>query len=292
MKYAWIKEHTGAYPIGLMCSLLQVSRNAYYYWCKHGNRQEDPDLLHHVKTLFEESFKTYGTRRIKAALKKEYGWIVSRRRIAKAMRAQDLKAKTKGKFRVQTTDAKHNLPIGPNLVEQDFYASMPGEVYVGDITYIKTKEGWLYLAVIIDLYARMVVGYSIADHMKASLVCEALRLAARRRGGFQNKAIFHSDRGSQYASQEYRKLLRTFRLRQSMSGKGNCYDNAACESFFGSMKTELVFPTQFQTKKEATRSIVHYIGFYNTKRLHSYNGYCSPVEMELKWWQAQFRESA
>ena len=249
-------------------------------------------MLLYVKAIFEESFGTYGTRRIKAALKKQYGWIVSRRRIAKAMKAQGLRAKTKQKFKVQTTDSKHILPISPNLVGQDFYASVPGEIYVGDITYVKTKEGWLYLAVAIDLYARMVVGYSVADHMKTSLVSEALRLAARRRVGFQHKAIFHSDRGSQYAPEDYRKLLKTFRLRQSMSGKGNCYDNAACKSFFGSMKTELVSPTKFQTKKEAIRSIIHYIVFYNTKRLHSYNGYCSPVEMELQWWQAQFRESA
>ena len=292
MKYAWIKEHSGKYSVSLMCSTLKVSRNAYYHWCRYGGRQEDPDLILYVKTIFEESFGIYGTRRIKAALKKQYGWIVSRRRIAKAMKVQGLRAKTKQKFKVQTTDSKHSLPISPNLVEQDFYASMPGEIYVGDVTYVKTKEGWLYLAVVIDLYARMVVGYSIADHMKTSLVSEALRLAARRRGRFQHKAIFHSDRGSQYASEDYRKLLKTFRLRQSMSGKGNCYDNAACESFFGSMKTELVSPTKFQTKKEAIQSIIHYIGFYNTKRLHSYNGYCSPVEMELKWWQAQFRESA
>jgi len=208
------------------------------------------------------------------------------------MKAQRLEARTKRRFRVKTTDSKHHLPIGPNLLEQDFYTSRPGEIYVGDITYIKTQEGWFYLAVVIDLYARMVVGYSLADHMRSSLVCEALRHAARRRGGFHHGAIFHSDRGSQYASREYRELLKSFHLRQSMSGKGNCYDNVACESFFGSMKTELALATKFQTKKEATRSIISYIGFYNTKRLHSYNGHCSPVEMELKWWRTQFGRSA
>ncbi|MCF6206476.1 MAG: IS3 family transposase [Sulfurovum sp.] len=285
-------EYRTQFPVSTMCSVLKVSRNGYYYWCKHGSRQKDPHLLKLVEEIFEESFKTYGTRRIKAALQKQYGWIVSRRRIGKAMKALGLKAKTKQRFRVQTTDSKHDLPISPNLVEQDFYASTPGEVYVGDITYIKTKEGWLYLAIVIDLYARMVVGYAIADHMRSALICQALKVAYHRRGRFQKGAIFHSDRGSQYASQEYRELLETFQMRQSMSGKGNCYDNAACESFFGSMKTELILPTRFQTKKEAEQSIIHYIGFYNTKRLHSYNGYCTPVETELMWWQSQFGESA
>lgn len=292
MKYAWIAEHRTEFPIIAMCSTLKVSRNGYYYWCKHGSRGEDSHLLQLVEEIFESSFKTYGTRRIKATLQKQYGWVVSRRRIGKAMKTLGLKAKTKQRFKVHTTDSKHTLPISPNLIDQDFYASAPAEAYVGDITYIKTKEGWLYLAVVIDLYARMVVGYAIAEHMRTSLIIQALKEANYRRGGIKKEAIFHSDRGSQYASQEYRELLETFGMRQSMSGKGNCYDNAACESFFGSLKTELIFPTKFQTKKEAKRSLIHYIGFYNTKRLHSYNDYCSPLEMELRWWQSQFREPA
>lgn len=292
MKYAWIAEHRTVFPISMMCSVLKVSRNGYYHWCKVGTKTEDPDLIDLVDKVFEKSYQTYGTRRIKADLKKNYGWIVSRRRIGRAMKSLGLKAKTKQRFKVKTTDSDHHLPISPNLIEQDFYASKPGEVYVGDITYLKTKEGWLYLAVVIDLYARMVVGYAIADHMQSSLVVQALKQASYRRGGFTKDAIFHSDRGSQYASQEYRELLEVLQMRQSMSSKGNCYDNAACESFFGSMKTELILSTKLQTKKEAERFIVHYIGFYNTKRLHSYNDYCSPLEMELIWWQAQFRESA
>ena len=274
-----------------MCLTLKVSRNAYYHWCKYGSRKEDTDLLTTVKVIFEESFKIYGTRRIKAALKKQYGWIVSRRRIAKAMKAQKLKAKSKQRFRIRTTDSGHNLPISPNLLGQDFYASTPGEIYVGDITYIKTKEGWLYLAVVIDLYSRMVAGYALQGHMRTSLINAALTMAHKRRGTLHG-AIFHSDRGSQYASEEYRKLLKRYGVEQSMSAKGNCYDNAACESFFGSMKTELIYPTKLQSKKEAMRTIIHYIGFYNTKRLHSYNDYCSPIEAELRWWQTQFGESA
>lgn len=208
------------------------------------------------------------------------------------MKKEGLKAKRKQRFKVQTTDSKHNLPISPNLLNQDFYASVPNEVYVGDITYIKTKEGWLYLALVIDLYARVVVGWAIADHMQTTLIVNALKRAQQKRGGLLCKAIFHSDRGSQYASDEYRSLLENYGMKQSMSAKGNCYDNAACESFFGSMKTELIYPTKLQTKKEAIASITHYIGFYNTKRLHSYNDYLAPLEMELKWWQAQFGDSA
>ena len=292
MKYAWIEEHREAYPIRMLCSLLAVSRHGYYHWRQNKKRGEDPFLAEAVKSIFEASHKAYGTRRIKAELLREYGWIVSRRRIARVMKAEGLIAKTKQRFKVSTTHSKHDLPISPNLLEQDFYAGAPGEVYVGDITYIPTQDGWLYLAVVLDLYARMVVGYALADHMKTSLVSQALQTAHARRGSFKPDAIFHSDRGSQYASETYRTLLKQHQLRQSMSGKGNCYDNAACESFFGSMKTELLIPTKIQTRKEATQSIEHYIGFYNTKRLHSYNDYCSPLEAELMWWQNQFRESA
>jgi len=292
VKYAWITEHKRIFPITMMCRLLGVSRNAYYHWSRHGERQEDHDLFGLVEEIFEENYQTYGTRRIKKALEKRYGWIVSRRRIARAMKKLGLQAKTKRRFRINTTNSRHTLPISPNLLDQDFYASAPNEVYAGDITYIKTNEGWLYLAVVIDLYARSVVGWAMADHMKTSLISDALIKAHRKRGGFAPDAIFHSDRGSQYASEEYRTLLQAFKMRQSMSGKGNCYDNAVSESFFGTMKTEWLYPTQFQTKKEAINTITHYIGFYNTKRLHSYNGYLSPLEMELKWWQAYFRESA
>jgi len=268
----------------MMCRLLGVSR--------HGECNKDHDLFRHIEEIFEESYRTYGTRRIKKALDNTCGWIVSRRRIARAMKKLGLRAKTKRRLRITTTHSRHTLSISPNLLDQNFDASAPNEVYAGDITYIKTKEGWLYLAVVIDLYARAVVGWAIADHMQTSLISDALIKADRKRGSFAPDAIFHSDRGSQYASQEYRTLLHTFKMRQSMSGKGNGYDNAVSESFFGTMKTELLYPTKFQTKKEAINTITHYIGFYNTKRLHSYNGYLSPLEMELKWWQAYFRKSA
>lgn len=291
MKYAWIKDHQEIYTILMMCELLKVSRNGYYRWLKYGERKEDIALVRCVREIFEDSFKTYGTRRIKKELETEYGWIVSRRRIGRVMRSEGLKVRSKQRFKIQTTDSNHNYPISPNLLNQDFYAFAPNEVYVGDITYIRTIEGWLYLAVVIDLYARSVVGWAIDDNMQTSLISDALKKTKERRGSLQN-TIFHSDRGSQYASDEYRKQLTKYGMNQSMSAKGNCYDNAACESFFGSLKTELIYPTKLQTKKEVILSISHYIGFYNTKRLHSYNDYIAPLKMELWWWKSQFRESA
>ncbi len=275
-----------------MCRLLKVSRNAFYHWCTYGSRQEDPDLLRIIKAVFDEHYGIYGTRRIKYVLEHRYGWIVSRRRIARVMRYLKLKAKSKQRFRIKTTDSKHTLPISPNLLEQDFYASTPGQVYAGDITYIRTKRGWLYLSVVIDLYARTVVGWSMANHMRSILVIEALKKACIKRNGFKKEAIFHSDRGSQYASMQYRSLLQEYGIQQSMSAKGNCYDNAACESFFASLKTELPIATQCHTHKEVMETIEEYIGFYNTKRSHSYNGYQSPIETELKWWQTHFRNVA
>jgi len=290
VKYAWIEEHNNRFPVRMMCKVLGVSRNGYYHWYRHKTKQEDQTLIKTIEEIFEASEKTYGTRRIKATLSNKYGWIVSRRRIGRILKSKGLKAKTKQSFKVKTTDSNHNLSISPNLLQQEFYASSPNEIYVGDITYIKTNEGWIYLAVVIDLYSRSVVGYAVAEHMEASLVCDALSKANNRRGGIKQNAIFHSDRGSQYASQAFRDLLENLGMRQSMSAKGNCYDNAACESFFGTLKTELD-PTHNQSKKEVVVSIKNYIWFYNTKRLHSFNNYLSPLEVELKWWQNRFRDS-
>ena len=291
MKYAWINEHATDYPVSLMCRLFRVSRNGYYHWIRYDDRQKDADLIACVEEVFKASFQTYGTRRIKKEIENRYGWIVSRRRIGRVMKRLGLQAKSKQRFKINTTDANHNLPISPNLLGQDFYASAPNQIYAGDITYIRTQEGWLYLAVVIDLYARAVAGWAIAEHMRTSLITDALTMAHQRRGTLQG-SIFHSDRGSQYASDAYRTLLTQFGITQSMSAKGNCYDNAVSESFFGSLKTERIYPTKLQTKKEATASIIHYIGFYNTKRLHSYNDYRAPLQMEILWWQNHFKSAA
>ena len=266
-----------------MCNKLNVSRNGYYSWLRSESRPKDTMLVHLIRLAFNESMQTYGTRRIKRFIEKEYGFIVSRRRIAKIMRVLDLKVKSKKRFKVITTDSKHNLAISPNRLRQDFTACRPNEVYVGDITYIRTQQGWLYLATVIDLFSRSVVGYAIDDRLYTRIIVNALNMTRTKRSSIFG-SIFHSDRGSQYASDEFREYLNRYGMIQSMSAKGNCYDNAVAESFFHTLKTELIHHVRFQSKEEAAKAISEYIYFYNTKRLHSYNDYLSPVEAEIRWW--------
>jgi len=252
-------------------------------------------LPHLIKLAFDEFKQTYGTRRLKRFMEKEYGWILSRRRIANTLKLLGLRVKSRRRFRVVTTDSKHNFAISPNRLGQDFCASRPNEIYVGDITYIWTKEGWLYLATTIDLFSRSVVGYATDDRLHTKIIVKALQSTKIRREALDG-AIFHSDRGSQYASDEFREYLKASGMIQSMSDKGNCYDvakrncgalrahNAVAESFFHTLKTELVHHVIFQTKEEAKRAISEYITFYNTKRMYSYNDYLSPMEAEIRWW--------
>ncbi len=283
VKYAWIQDNAKTYKVAVMCNKLNVSRNGYYNWLKGKEKPKDSMLPHLVKLAFDEFKQTYGTRRIKCFLQKEYGWILSRRRIATTMKLLGLRTKNRRRFRVITTDSKHNFAISPNRLSQDFYTSCPNEVYVGDITYIWTKEGWLYLATTIDLYSRSVVGYAMDDRLHTRIIVNALQASKIRRKSLSG-AIFHSDRGSQYASDEFRSYLSANGMTQSMSAKGNCYDNAVAESFFHTLKIELVHHVRFQTKEEAKRAISEYISFYNTKRMHSYNDYLSPMEAEIRWW--------
>ena len=262
-----------------MCKLFKVTRSCYYRWLRI-EKQEDEQLNRLIKEIFENSHKTYGTRRIKKALKRLYGLILSRRRIGKIMHKLGLICKNKQRFRVRTTDSNHNFMIAPNLLNQDFYASYPDQKYVGDITYIPTKDGWLYLAVVIDLFSRRVIGWSMDETMKTSLVNDALFMALKQRQP-QKGLLWHTDRGSQYASDSHRELLQQFGIVQSMSAKGNCYDNAVSESFFHTLKTELTHHISFETKAQAREAIFGFIEiWYNRQRLHSYNDYMSPVEFE------------
>ena len=264
-----------------MCKVLKVSRSCYYRWISI-EKQEDKKLNELVKNIFETSMQTYGTRRIKSELLKGYGIVVSRRKIGKIMKKLGLVCKTKKRFKVKTTNSNHNFTIAPNLLKQYFHTNKPDRVYVGDITYIPTKEGWLYLAVVIDLFSRRVVGWSISDRLKTSLVNNALIMAIQNRKP-KSGLIWHTDRGSQYASDSHKQLLKKFGIIQSMSGKGNCYDNAVSESFFHTLKTELIHNIKFETKAKARMAIVSFIEiWYNRKRLHSYLGYMSPVEFEHK----------
>jgi putative transposase len=261
-----------------------VSRSAYYGWLHSSptrREQADAELTPVIQAIFTKSRATYGTRRIRQSLLRQ-NLSVGRRRIGRLMGAAGLACKTKRKFKA-TTDSKHNLPVADNLLDRQFTADKPDQVYAGDITYIHTQEGWLYLAVVIDLFSRQVVGWSMAEHMRASLVNDALVMALWKRKPGKG-LLWHSDRGSQYASTSHRKLIKHFGIRQSMSRKGNCWDNAVSESFFHTLKTELVHHRHFQTRAEAKQEIFEYIEiFYNRERLHSANNYWSPVDYEMQF---------
>lgn len=288
MKYAWIKEHEKSFNITLMCKVCKVNRSAYYHWVKAGCiiNKVDEKLNQLIINIFMEYREVYGTRRIKAVLLQEYGVIVSRRTIGKIMRSLNLRVKMKRKFKVTTTDSNHNYSISPNRLQRDFKTNVADEVYVGDITYIRTQQGWLYLAVVIDLFSRQIVGWSMDDNMETPLVNNALQMALHNRTP-SPKLIWHTDRGSQYASDAHRKLLKEHGILQSMSRKGDCWDNAVSESFFHSLKTELVHHENYKTRAQANQSIFEYIEiFYNKKRLHSSNNYMSPVDYEAKMLQS------
>jgi transposase InsO family protein len=284
VKYAWISEHKTSFNVGLMCRLFEVDKSSYYHWVKLGCvlKKVDEKLNELIEIIFVQSRQTYGTRRIKDKLLQRYGFIVSRRRIKDIMEDLNLSVKMKRRFKVNTTDSNHALPIAPNLLNRDFYASMPDMKYVGDITYIPTNEGWLYLATVIDLYSRKVVGWSMDEAMRVSLVNDALKMAIDRRSPSPG-LLWHTDRGSQYASYKHKDLLQQYGIIQSMSRKGNCWDNAVAESFFHSLKTELIYHEIFETRAQANQKIFEYIEvFYNRQRMHSWNNNLSPVEYEEK----------
>ncbi len=267
-----------------MCKVLKLKSSSYYHWCRTGCIIEkvDKELNSLVQGIFKASREAYGQRRIKEALTKKYGLIVSKRRIGNIMKSLNLIPKMRKKFKVNTTDSNHNLPIAENILDRDFYSGLANTKYVGDITYIHTAEGWLYLATVIDLFSRKVVGWSMDDNMRVSLVNDALKMAIQRRKP-PSGLIWHTDRGSQYASHAHKDLLKEHGITQSMSRKGNCWDNAVAESFFHSLKTEFTNHEIFKTRAQANEMIFEYIEvFYNRQRMHSSNNYLSPVEYEEK----------
>lgn len=282
MKYVFIAQHKKTWPIDLMCRLLGVKRNGYYrYQQRDPNSaaaQERREMIGWIKEIAESSKSTYGTRRMKAALN-VLGYPVSRSLTRKLMREADVQVRYRKKFK-STTDSNHKKPLFDNVLDRRFEFNQPDQAYVSDITYIWTQEGWLYLAVVIDLFSRKIVGWSIASRMTATLVCDALMMAIWQRRPAPG-LIVHSDRGSQYASHKYRELLKSNDCVGSMSRKGNCWDNAVAESFFGSLKQERVQWKQYQTRAEAHQDILNYITvFYNSYRMHSYLGYKSPNQYE------------
>jgi len=264
-----------------MCKVISVSRSSYYEWLNHSESirsKEDKRYILLIETIFKEGRGNYGSRNIRNKLYQQ-GYSISRRRVIRLMKEHNLICKTKKKFK-STTDSNHKLPVADNLLNREFKVDRPNCYYVGDITYIWTNEGWLYLATVIDLYSRMIVGWSMADNMKADLVNKALLMAIWRRKPGRG-LIWHTDRGSQYASTSHLEILKQHHITQSMSRKGNCWDNAVAESFFHTLKTELVYQNNFKTREEAKDAIFEYIEvFYNRIRAHSTNNYLSPVEYE------------
>lgn len=282
MKYKFIETHRVQYPISLMCRVLNVARSGYYEWRKQplsAQKMADLLLLMHIRDIFAESRNTYGSCRIQAVLAQQ-GLRCSRKRVARLMRADNLTPKTARPFKVVTTDSHHQLPVAPNHLNQDFTADGPNQKWTTDITYIPTIEGWLYLAVVLDLYSRRIVGWAMRDSLHRQLVIEALQMALMARQPAPG-LLHHSDRGSQYASDDYQALLTKAEMVGSMSGKGNCYDNAPTESFFGTLKTELVFHRQYTTRAQAKLDIFEYIEvFYNRLRHHSALDFNSPINFE------------
>lgn len=278
-------EHQYSFSVKRMAEVLRVSRSGYYDWCKNGSRlssralkQQSRDMK--IKELFNDSKGRYGATRIQQDLI-EGGSPAAIKTIIDSMRRQQLVPKAARKFKV-TTDSDHQLPVADNLLERDFSARAPNQKWVQDITYLWTSEGWLYLAVVIDLYSRAVVGWSMNKRMKASLVTDALTMAMFRRG-MPKGVIVHSDRGSQYCSHAYRDLARKHDFKVSMSRRGNCWDNAVAESFFHSLKVEAIQYEPVMTRKVMRQAVFEYIDVdYNRKRRHSAIGYESPFNFEFK----------
>ena len=281
MKYRLMKDNSDIFPVKKMASVLKVSRSCYYAWLKSGpsaHELRDRELLVEIKRIFKENRKQYGSPRIHNSLLGT-GASCSRRRIARLMRDNGLVARQKRKYKV-TTDSSHDYPISPNLVNRNFSVEFPNVCWVSDITYVDTMEGWLYLCSVLDLFSRKVVGWSMASHMRAELVIDALDMAVMHRNPTEG-LIFHSDRGIQYASKSFREKLKSYKMIQSMSRKGNCWDNAPAESFFSTLKMEEVYLRKYRTREEARRSIFEYIEvFYNRQRSHSFLDYVSPEKYE------------
>jgi len=276
-----MKRQEEEFPIDLMCECFEVSKSGYYSWRKRDTSEKagrELKLLRKIEEIHLGSRKTYGSPRVFKVLK-GIGEPCNKAKVERLMKNNGIRAKMKRKFRV-TTDSKHNLPVAPNLLNRNFSPERPNQVWASDLTYVWTKEGWLFLAVIVDLFSRQVVGWSLEKTMTTELISSALRQAYfKRKPG--SGLIFHSDRGSQYCSQEFKKLLKEYRMLQSQSRRANCWDNACVESFFHTLKTEMIYHEDFETRGQARRTIFEWVeAFYNRKRIHSTLGYKSPVDFE------------
>lgn len=280
-----MEAHGQDYPLERMCKVLEVSRAGYYAWKKRQGRDPSPrarrrqELAEKIRKVHEQSRQTYGSPRVYQELVAQ-GEKVCENTVAKVMKDNGICSVVRQKFHVKTTDSNHAHPVAENLLERNFHQDQPDRVWAADITYVRTGEGWLYLATVIDLCTRKIVGWAMADHLRAELTIAALEMAVQRRRPSEG-LIHHSDRGVQYACGVYRELLEKYGIQCSMSGKGDCYDNAVMESFFKTLKTELVYQQDYATRAEAMASIFEYVEvFYNRQRRHSSLGYLSPEEFE------------
>ena len=281
MRFGFIRTEKATYPVRVLCRTLLVSTSGFYAWCRRGlsrRAQEDAALKVGIRAAHAASGKTYGSPRVHEDLKAD-GQQVGRKRVARLMQEEGLEGQRKRRFRV-TTDSKHSYPVAANKLKRNFTASAPNKVWVTDITYIWTREGWMYLAAILDLFSRRVVGWSMDSHLDRTLALDALGMALRTRRP-EAGLIHHSDRGVQYASKEYRGQLRKRGIVWSMSRKADCWDNAVAESFFSTLKAELVHRNDYVSRGHARASVFEYIeAFYNGQRRHSALAYVSPVEHE------------
>jgi len=267
----------------MMCKVFKVNKSSYYRWLKEGSSNRwklDEQLLIEIMEIFEQSKQSYGSIRMTRELK-ERGWTTGKNKVAGMMRAADLRPKRRKKFKV-TTDSNHNYPVAPNLLNQEFTASRPGEIWVSDVTYVRTRNGWLYLTVIIDLYDRKVIGWAMSEGLSAAETIIPAWIMAIWNRPITQELIFHSDRGVQYACNEFTKILRANSLiNQSMSRKGNCWDNAVAESFFKTIKVEWIYGQEFKNQQQAQLSIFEWIeSWYNRRRRHSALGYRTIEEYE------------
>ena len=283
MRFRFIEEHRDAFCAKRMCDVLNVSdRGLRAYRSRPASQRQRADMivLAHIKEQSRLSLGSYGRPRMTEELK-ELGLNIGHRRVGRLMRENGIRVERSKKYKA-TTDSKHVFNIAPNLLNRDFTAHQPNQKWAGDISYVWTQEGWLYLAVILDLHSRRVIGWAASNRMKRDLAIRALKMAIALRQP-PRACIHHTDRGSQYCSHDYQKILRQYGFQVSMSGKGNCYDNSAFETFFKTIKAELIWRRPWQTRREAELAIFQYInGFYNPRRRHSTLGWKSPVAFERK----------